>query len=149
MQTDVQLCVLTVTACFHSNRPTKWWIQTKCQMFGSKSYFLVGTMMADTDTLQCTTTSTDASEKLCSRFSYIHTTASSLLIAEHRWSFKTSAWDHQFTNYAIATFNKKGFLPNRPNGSLFRSPSIKLNRGLSFFNLFHFPVAMRILETSA
>lgn len=40
-------------------------------------------------------------------------------------------------------------LPRRPNGSLFRSPSIKLNLGLSLFSLFQCPVDTRILETSA
>lgn len=44
---------------------------------------------------------------------------------------------------------RKSDLPKRPKGNLFRSPSIKLNLGLSLFSLFHCPVERRILETSA
>lgn len=47
------------------------------------------------------------------------------------------------------TQHKKQSSPKRPKGSLFLSPSIKLNLGLSLFSLFQCPVETRILETSA
>ena len=40
-------------------------------------------------------------------------------------------------------------LPRRPKGSLFLSPSIRLNLGLSLFSLLQCPVERSILETSA